>query len=109
MTARGFVLQRLSAVVLAPLVITHIVVMILAIQGGLSAEEILTRTHGSFLWGAFYLLFVVAVSVHISVGLQNILLEWTALPRGAAVGITHTFTLITLVLGLRAVYAVVFA
>ena len=109
MTARGFVIQRLSAAVLAPLVITHIVVMILAVQGGLSGAEILERTRGSFVWGAFYLVFVIAVALHISVGLQNVLQEWTRLPRGAVIGITHTFTLITLLLGMRAVYAVVWA
>lgn len=109
MTARGYAIQRLSAAVLAPLVIVHIVVMIIAVQGGLTGEEILERTRGSFAWGAFYTVFVIAVALHISVGLQNILLEWTRLPRGATIGITHTFTLVTLILGLRAVYAVVFA
>ena len=109
MTVRGYALQRLSAAVLAPLVIIHIIVMIVAVQGGLSAAEILARTQGSWLWGGFYGLFVVAASVHISVGLSNVLSEWTPLPRGAVVGLTHTFTLVTFLLGLRAVYAVVFA
>ena len=38
---RLYMLQRLSAMVMAPLVLTHIGVMIYAIQGGLSAGEIL--------------------------------------------------------------------
>ena len=38
-----FVLQRLSAMILAPLVIIHLVTMIYAIQDGLTAAEILER------------------------------------------------------------------
>ena len=107
MTLRGFALQRLSAAVMAPLVIVHIIVMMIAVQGGLSAVEILGRTQGSWLWGGFYGLFVVAAAIHASLGLANILGEWTRLPSGAAKGIAHAFSLAILILGLRAVYAVV--
>ena len=44
-------LQRLSAMVLAPLVVVHLGTMIYAIQDGLSAAEILSRTKGSYFWG----------------------------------------------------------
>ena len=39
--ARLYLLQRLSAMVMAPLVILHLGVMIVAIQGGLDSAEIL--------------------------------------------------------------------
>jgi fumarate reductase subunit C len=83
--------------------------MIVAIQGGISAEEILSRTHGSWLWGGFYGLFVIAVGIHIGVGLNNILLEWTSMSRGLVAGIAHGYATFAIVLGLRAVYAVVLA
>jgi fumarate reductase subunit C len=107
MTLRAYVLQRLSAALMAPLVIVHIVVMIIAVQGGLSAAEILGRTQGSWLWGGFYSLFVIAAAIHASVGVANVIEEWLGWSRAAAVGIAHTLALVILVLGLRAVYAVV--
>lgn len=70
-----YMLQRLSAMVMAPLVLGHIAVMIYAIQGGLSASEILGRTQGSLLWALFYGTFVAAVSVHAAIGLRVILAE----------------------------------
>jgi fumarate reductase subunit C len=109
MTATSYALQRLSAAVLAPLVLIHIIGMIIAIQGGISAEEILGRTQGSWLWGGFYGLFVIAAGIHISVGLNNILSEWTSMSRGLVAGIAHGYATLAIVLGFRAVYAVVFA
>ena len=109
MTATSYALQRLSAAILAPLVLIHIIVMIIAIQGGLSAAEILGRTQGSWLWGGFYGVFVVAAGIHISVGLSNILTEWTSMSRGMVAGLAHGYATLAIFLGLRAVYAVVFA
>jgi hypothetical protein len=43
---RLYMAQRLSALIMAPLVIGHLAVMIYAVQGGLSAGEILGRTQG---------------------------------------------------------------
>ena len=51
---RLYMLQRLTALIMAPLVIGHIAVMIYAVQGGLSAAEILGRTQGSVFWFSFY-------------------------------------------------------
>ena len=70
-----YMAQRLSALVLAPLVIGHLSVMIYAVQGGLTAEEILARTQGSLGWGLFYGVFVLAVSVHAAIGLRVIVRE----------------------------------
>ena len=80
MTARGetwlFLLQRASAAVLAVAVTVHLVTIVYAVRGGLSAAEILGRTRGSVGWLAFYAVFVAAVSVHAPIGLRAILAEW---------------------------------
>ncbi|MEM7057899.1 MAG: succinate dehydrogenase [Pseudomonadota bacterium] len=79
MEFRLYLLQRITALIMAPLVICHIAVMIYAIQGGLSAGEILGRTQGSVPWAMFYGTFVVAVSVHAALGLRIIVREWVGL------------------------------
>ena len=56
---RLYMLQRLTALIMAPLVIGHIAVMIYAVQGGLTVDEILARTQGSVAWFLFYGSFVV--------------------------------------------------
>ena len=61
---RLYMLQRLSALIMAPLTLGHLAVMIYAIRGGLSAGEILGRTQGSIGWALFYGVFVLAVSIH---------------------------------------------
>jgi len=68
--------QRASAVVLAVCVLVHLVTIVYAVQGGLSAAEILSRTRGSVAWFAFYSLFVLAVTVHAPIGLRPVLGEW---------------------------------
>ncbi|MBS4011937.1 MAG: succinate dehydrogenase [Roseovarius sp.] len=101
-----YMAQRLSALVMAPLVLGHIAVMIYAIQGGLSAAEILGRTQGSLLWFLFYGTFVVAVSIHAAIGVRVIAHEWLRL-RGIALGmLTWGICATLLALGLSAVFAV---
>ncbi|MGB2410965.1 MAG: succinate dehydrogenase, partial [Candidatus Puniceispirillaceae bacterium] len=79
---------------------------IYAVQGGLSAGEILGRTHGSLFWTLFYGGFVVAVSVHAAIGLRTIISEWTRL-RGAMLnGLAMVVFAVLLVMGGRAVLAV---
>ena len=102
-----FALQRLSAKVLAPLVIVHLVLILYAVHGGLSAAEILGRTQGSVAWGAFYALFVVAVAIHAPIGVRNIAREWTQW-RGRSLDTAGVLlALVLLALGLRAVVAVI--
>ena len=102
-----FALQRLSAKLLAPLVIVHLALILYAVHGGLSAGEILGRTQGSVAWGAFYGLFVIAVAIHAPIGMRNILREWTRW-RGRSLDVASVvLALILLALGLRAVAAVV--
>ncbi len=106
MEAWLFAVQRLSAMVLAPLVLLHLGVILYAVQDGLSAEEILARTEGSLFWGAVYGLFVVAAAVHAPIGLRAILQEWCRW-RGAGLDIAMAlFGLLLLALGLRALAAV---
>jgi fumarate reductase subunit C len=104
---RLYLAQRISAAIIAPLVLIHLGMMIYAIQGGLDAAEILSRTRGSVLWALNYGLFVIAVAVHAAIGLRKVLSEWFSL-RGNALGMASWFSFaVFLVLGLRAVYAVV--
>ena len=101
-----FAAQRLSALVMAPLVLLHLGIILYAVRGGLSAEEILSRTEGSLFWGATYGLFVLAAAVHAPIGLRAVLREWGRW-RGAGLDIAMTlFGLVLLVLGLRAMAAV---
>ena len=106
---RLYMLQRITALLMAPLVLGHLAVMIYAIQNGLSASEILGRTQGSVIWFLFYGTFVVAVSIHGAIGLRAVVLEWCGL-KGIALS---TFTWIVgtglFALGARAVWAVTFA
>ncbi|MDH3218444.1 MAG: succinate dehydrogenase [Gammaproteobacteria bacterium] len=104
---RLYLAQRISAAIMVPLVLLHIGVMIYAIQGGLSAEEILGRTRGSLLWGVVYGIFVLAVALHAAIGLRNILREWCSLQGVLLNTLSWIFAAGSLVMGLRAVAAVV--
>ena len=76
---RLYMAQRLSALVMVPLTIGHILVMIYAVQGGLSVNEILGRTQGSVSWFLFYGSFVLAVAIHAAIGVRVISYEWARL------------------------------
>ncbi len=106
MEARLFALQRLTAMVMAPFVLVHVGLVIYAVRGGLTAGEILSRTEGNWLWIVFYGLFVLSVSLHVPIGLRNILIEWLKLGRASASVIGLMFGAALLVLGVRAVAAV---
>ena len=107
MNVRLYLWQRTTAAGMAPLVIVHIAVIFYATRHGVSAAEILARTRGSIAWAAFYGLFVFAVSIHASIGLRNILSEWTPLPERRGDACVVFFGLVLALLGLRAVAAVV--
>jgi len=104
-----WVAQRATAGVLAFCVVVHLITIVYAVRGGLTAGEILARTQGNFLWAAFYGVFVVAASVHGAIGLRNVAAEWLGV-RGAASMILMAAVAFALAgLGLRAVVAVVAA
>ena len=71
-----WIAQRASAAVLAVCVVVHLVTIIYAVRGGLTAAEILERTRGNVGWFAFYAVFVLAVTVHVPIGLRSVCLEW---------------------------------
>lgn len=108
LTLRLYMLQRITALLMAPFVIGHLAVMIYAIQGGLSAEEILGRTQGSVLWFLFYGTFVVAVSIHGAIGLRTIFHEWGGLRGAALEALMWAVGVGLFALGARAVWAVTF-
>jgi fumarate reductase subunit C len=101
--SRLWLAQRLSAMVLALCVVVHLVTIMLAVRGGLSAAEILGRLRASPSWLAFYLVFVASVAVHGSLGLRAVIAEWLG-PRGRFLdaGIFMAGTVL-LALGLRAI------
>ena len=101
-----WIAQRLSAAVLALCVVVHLVTMTYAIRGGLSAAEILSRTQGSVGWLAFYTLFVVAVTVHVPIGLRAAFTEWFGW-RGRSRDVALVALALALaILGMRAVLGV---
>jgi fumarate reductase subunit C len=71
-----WIAQRASAAVLALCVAVHLAMIIYAVQGGLSAAEILARTRGNAGWLAFYSVFVLAVAIHAPIGLRSVFAEW---------------------------------
>jgi fumarate reductase subunit C len=106
---RLYMLQRITALLMAPLVIGHLAVMIYAVQDGLSAAEILGRTQGSALWFMFYGTFVVAVAIHGAIGLRTIAHEWGGLKGATLDAFMWVVGLGLFALGARAVWAVTFA
>ena len=106
MTATLFLAQRATAFVLALAVAIHLGTILYAVRGGLTAADILARTHGNVTFALFYGLFVIAVAIHAPIGLRNVLREWTAW-RGRSLDLALAlFSIVLLVLGLRAVFAV---
>ncbi|NKB77461.1 MAG: succinate dehydrogenase [Gammaproteobacteria bacterium] len=101
-----FLTQRLTAMALGPLVLVHLGLILFAVKGGLTAEEILLRTQGSVGWALFYGAFVVMASIHGPIGLRNVLREWTDLTTGLINFVTAGFGFLLLFVGIRAVLAV---
>jgi fumarate reductase subunit C len=98
--------QRASAAVLALCVTVHLATLIYAVQGGLSAAEILGRTRGNLAWLAFYTVFVLAVTVHAPIGLRAVLGEWCGWRGGSRDAALGIFAILLCALGLRAVIVV---
>jgi fumarate reductase subunit C len=100
-----WVAQRASAAVLAVCVVVHLVTIIYAVRGGLSAAEILGRTRGNAAWFTFYSIFVLGVAVHAPIGLRSVFIEWLGW-RGKSRDVALLlFSFLLLVMGMRAVLA----
>jgi fumarate reductase subunit C len=102
-----FIAQRLTALVLAPMVAVHLIGIVYAIHGELTMASILGRTKGSVLLGAFYCLFVLMAAIHSSIGLRNVLTEWTSINSRAIAWAMSLLGVLLIAIGLRAVAAVV--
>lgn len=101
-----WVAQRVTAAILAVCVVVHLATIIYAVQGGLTAAEILGRTRGSAGWLAFYSVFVVAAAIHAPIGLRPVLGEWLKW-RGISREVCLVFFAYTLLwFGAQAVLAV---
>jgi fumarate reductase subunit C len=101
-----WIAQRATAAVLAVCVVVHLATIIYAVQGGLTAAEILGRTRGNVGWLAFYSIFVLAASVHAPIGLRAVFLEWLRW-RGASRDVALAlFAGLLAWMGMRAVFAV---
>ena len=104
--ARLWLAQRITAALLGVCVTVHLATIIYAVRGGLSAEEIFSRTRGNHAWLAFYVVFVLAAAVHAPIGLRAIAIEWLgwrARSRDVALAV---FALVLIWLGLRAAFTV---
>jgi fumarate reductase subunit C len=107
MNVRLYIWQRATAVLMVPLVLGHIAVIFYATRQSLTAADILSRTHGSVLWASYYGLFVAAASIHASIGVRNVLAEWSPISdRGAGV-LAVVLGLLLAALGFHAVVALV--
>jgi fumarate reductase subunit C len=98
--------QRASAAVLALCVGVHLVTIIYAVRGGLTAVEIFARTKGSAGWFGFYAVFVLAVSVHAPIGLRPVLTEWLGWRGRSRDVFAALFGVLLAWMGLRAVLTV---
>ena len=106
-SSRAWLAQRASAAVLAFCVAVHLGTMIVVVKGGLSGADILARTRGSLLWGAFYFTFVAAVAIHAPLGVRAVLAETLGGHRRGIDVAMLVLALIFAALGARAVLAVV--
>jgi len=98
-----WVWQRASAAVLGLCVIVHLILIIIAVQGGLSAGEIISRVSGNVAWLMFYSVFVIAVAVHAPIGVRTILNEMTGLKTSQTYLMMAVLCLVILSMGFRTV------
>jgi len=98
-----WVWQRASAAVLGLCVIVHLILIIIAVQGGLSASEIISRVSGNVAWLMFYSVFVIAVAVHAPIGVRTILNEMTGLKTSQTYLVMAVLCLVILSMGFRTV------
>ena len=101
-----WIAQRASAAVLAVCVTVHLVTIVLAVRGGLTAAEIFSRTRGSAAWLAFYMVFVLAVAVHAPIGLRPVMTEWLGWRGGSRDVFLLVFAAVLLWIGMRAALVV---
>ena len=107
MNVRLYLWQRGTAALMAPMILVHVAVIFYAMREQLTAADILSRTQDSIGWGAFYGAFVVLASIHAAIGCRTVLCEWTRLRGRGGDAAAVMIGIVLLVLGLRAVAAVI--
>jgi len=107
MSMRLYVWQRMTAALMVPLIVIHLIVIFYATNNGLSAVDILDRTRGSYLWALYYGTFVIAAAIHAAIGLRSVASDWTSLRPAALNGLMWSAGAVLLMLGLRAIAGVV--
>lgn len=108
MLMRLYVLQRVTAALMLPFILAHLALIFYATRSGLTAADVLGRTRFSISWAMFYGAFVLLASVHGVIGIRTVLAEWAGKRGRAADVAAAALGVLLLVLGLRAVAAVVF-
>jgi fumarate reductase subunit C len=107
MNVRLYVWQRATAALMLPLVLVHIAVIFYASRRDMTAADILSRTHGSMIWASYYALFVAAASIHASIGVRNVLTEWSPLDDRGAGWCAIVLGIVLALLGFHAIVALV--
>ncbi|MBY0335668.1 MAG: succinate dehydrogenase [Acetobacteraceae bacterium] len=96
--------QRVTAALLAVAVLVHLVTILLAVRGGLTAGEIIGRLSGSETWLLFYAVFALSAGLHAAIGLRNVGAEWLGL-RGRRADLAWLGVgLLTALFGIRAAW-----
>ncbi|MEP6608676.1 MAG: succinate dehydrogenase [Burkholderiaceae bacterium] len=106
--ARLWLVQRASAALLGVCVLVHLITIIYATRGGLTAAEILARTRGSSAWLVFYVVFVLSVAVHVPIGLRAIAIEWLGWRDRASGTLLIAAGVLFAVMGLAATWGLFF-
>jgi fumarate reductase subunit C len=107
MTMRLYLWQRATAALMVPLVLVHIAVILYVSRRDMTAADILSRTHGSVVWASYYALFVAAASIHASIGVRNVLTEWSPLDDRGAGWCAVVLGVVLALLGFHAIVALV--
>ena len=100
-----YLIQRISGVVLAILLFTHLLTVVYAVNDGLTVSEITARLQDSTVWFVFYGLFVLAAVTHSMIGIRNILLEMAPFHRRVVDTLVLLYIIISLYFGLQAMMA----
>jgi fumarate reductase subunit C len=99
-----WIVQRATAAFLALAVVVHLITILAAVRGGLSAAEIIGRTRGNEAWLAFYAGFALAAGLHGAIGLRGIAAEWLGWRGRGFDAAWLALGLLTAVLGIRAAH-----
>ena len=101
-----WIAQRASAALLALCVLVHLVTIIYAVRHGLSGAAILGRTQGNATGLVFYMVYVLAISVHAPIGLRSLCQEWLGWRNASLNWVMAVVAAALFVFGLRAAWAV---